>query len=268
MTTPSRAKATSTDVVIAFTGLCLFHQNPDKTVEVYLPTTPPFPDPHHHEARLYVLRDDFGSGCGVEYLFGFPLSSHLDLRLPGGFVPLPSGGVTFPPGVANIAQAVPGATLNESVCDPDSPNAKCSARLTLPPGSWQIFSGGPWSFGGHTSVFLPFCVALTLEADVLPGWLTMLLPLAKGAHRLVVVNVPEEELPEHQHEAVKIKIGQPAEHFHMYYQIVSANSQIVVPTWADSDTCLPASMSCPCHDALPGAVHSRGSFIRCMVAQV
>ncbi|MGH7648130.1 MAG: hypothetical protein ACREND_08425 [Gemmatimonadaceae bacterium] len=126
------------------------------------------------------------------------------------------------------------------------------------------FGSQPWSFNGVCGVSLPFCLSWTLHY----AWLPLPLPIAKNAHRVVIVNVPTDELPGHSHAKETIHREQNADHFDMFYALTSASATHVMPKWDAADKDLPEGPSYPCGELLPGTKLAAGSFIRCMVAQI
>jgi hypothetical protein len=77
------------------------------------------------------------------------------------------------------------------------------------------------------------------------------LPVAKDAHRVVIVNVPTDELPGHSHSQETIHHGQDADHFEMFYALTSAAAKHVIPKWTPATRIylqghlIPAATCCP-----------------------
>ncbi len=257
---------TPSDLVISFTGLCLLLPDPaGNQLHVFLLKSDARVP---HVPRLYIQDGSHVQGCAAVSNAHFVdlKRTIVDLSGLGGS----TGSVVIPKTVPDITAATTG-TVDGAVIKPGASLPQTAvAHFALAPGVIRTVLGAKCNFGGVQQE-MAVCATITLSGAGDPVGVALALtslgirpgdlPIVRNAIRLLVVNVPVEELPGAHHASMKVTAGEEVPHFRMYYELVTTPaSKQTCPTFAN-DVIIPAGTSCPC-EAI-----AHGSFIRCMVGQ-
>jgi hypothetical protein len=257
------------DLEISFTGLCLFVPEPaSKKTYVFLVETRSDRAAMVHEARLYVTNANPWLVCKNSYGSGFDLTGcTLDFS---SIAYTPSAASNPIPGDVPLIAGLPSVPVAGAVVKPDALPKDVVACIVLPPGEVVADVTGTWTYRTQTSP-LATCVRWRLTQISEPNQVQQILerigagdePIQAAPNQisLMVVNVPGNELPGNTHPEGALNDGDEPPHFAMFYKLTDTGKG-PRPTWAGGCTPLEAGISCP------GQKPTRGSFIRCMVAQL
>lgn len=268
----SKTQATP-DLFIRFTGLCLFVPNylPGQVDVLLLNVTDPRME--RHFVQLQALTCDPPCGCSAGYGPPINVPAFLDLSDIGTVDSSSTAVLTAD--IADITAAT-GGRLDDTAVRSVGAGTNVAARVRLPSGSCGIYTGGRWNFGGHNRE-LAFCVNWQITSPDMNKLLQKLtppngppptIPLVDGAHKLLMVNVTKDELPNAANTGFPIPWGLLAPHFTTFYNVVTPKTKRVIPSWDDDPTSIKPGPACPGQPVPKGLLNLFGSFVRCMVAQV
>ncbi|MGH7648128.1 MAG: hypothetical protein ACREND_08415 [Gemmatimonadaceae bacterium] len=255
------------DVEIAFTGLCLLAPRQSGGVtDVFLVND------SQHVSAIYV-RTPGGTGvCTYGFSAPAPFQGDLDLS---DFGKAGSGPTVLSSDIANITLHTQ-QRLDPAIAAQQSPNADVRARVILRGDRLEAYSHGKWQYNGGVAGPLAFCALWTIKncqaMDALRARIQSLagaIPLFQtgGIYRLLIVNVPSDELPNAPTTSITIARDGSPPHFDMYKGLLTPKGNPGSPVWKDETTTIKSTDVClgePMPTKKPFLI---GSFIRCMIAQ-